>query len=91
MESDLDEPTIPSAWTPETTSAVWTPDGSPGHGHKGLVIRNLSIDSQRREKSVELERSRTFGEREAVDKESWRMEALPVTFGPGRDSVGVAF
>lgn len=89
MESDLDEPTIPSAWTPETTSAAWTPHSSPGH--KGVVIRNLSMDSERGEKSIELERARTFGEKEMDDRESWRMEALPVTVGPGRDSVGVAF
>jgi hypothetical protein len=89
MESDLDEPTIPSAWTPETTSAAWTPHSSPGH--KGVVIRNLSIDSDRGEKSVELERTRTFGEKEMGDRESWRMETLPITVAPGRDSVGVAF
>jgi len=86
MESDLDEPTIPSAWTPETTSAVWTPHSSPGQ--KGVVIRDMSIDSERNEKSVELERTRTFGEKVT---ESWTVEVLPVTVGPGRNSVGVAF
>jgi hypothetical protein len=75
LESDVDEPTIPTTWTPEST---------PGEFKQDVKIRTLSMDSERQEKSIELTRMRTFGEKGA--EESWKVEPLP-----GRNSVGVAF
>jgi len=82
LESELDEPTIPT---------TWTPNSSPGIGQKRDVeIRQLSIESERNEKSLELTRVRTFGEKEMGTDEKWRMEPMPGHL-PGRNSVGVAF
>jgi hypothetical protein len=78
LESELDEPTIPT---------TWSPNSSPG---RGVAIRTFSMDSERQDKSLELTRMRTFGEKEMAPEESWRMEPLPVHV-PGRNSVGVAF
>lgn len=83
LESELDEPTIPTTWTPHS---------SPGRGPKNdVAIRALSIDSDRNEKSLELTRVRTFGEKEMGPEETWRMEPMPGGHVPGRNSVGVAF
>jgi hypothetical protein len=84
LESELDEPTAPT---------TWTPDSSPGGAIKrDVTIRTLSIDEERQEKSIELMRVRTFGEKEMGEDERWRMEPLPVQgHVPGRNSVGVAF
>ncbi|KUJ10328.1 uncharacterized protein LY89DRAFT_740056 [Mollisia scopiformis] len=82
LESELDEPTIPT---------TWTPDSSPGIGHKRDVqIRQFSIESERNEKSLELTKVRTFGEKEMGPNGRWRVEPIP-THVPGRNSVGVAF
>jgi len=82
MESELDEPTIPT---------TWTPDSSPGIGQKrDVVIRQMSIDSERNEKSLEMTRVRTFGDKEVRRDEQWRMEAIPSHLST-RNSVGVAF
>tara|TARA_R110002060_G_scaffold55098_1_gene65652 strand:- start:615 stop:761 length:147 start_codon:yes stop_codon:yes gene_type:complete len=48
------------------------------------------MDSDRNEKSIELTRVRTFGEKTMGHDDSWRMEAMPGHV-PGRNSVGVAF
>ena len=49
------------------------------------------MDEVRDEKSIELTRMRTFGEKE-MDVETWRMEPLPGQGRVhGRNSVGVAF
>lgn len=82
LESELDEPTIPT---------TWTPDSSPGIGQKRDVqIREFSIETERNDKSLELTRVRTFGEKEMGPDERWRMEPMPGHV-PGRNSVGVAF
>jgi hypothetical protein len=50
------------------------------------------MDSERNEKSIELTRERTFGEKEIDNTQTWRMESMPVVGTvPGRNSVGVAF
>ncbi|KAL3418265.1 hypothetical protein PVAG01_09981 [Phlyctema vagabunda] len=79
LESDLDEPTIPTAWTP---------DSSPGRGIKmGMEIQTVevrdhtSLDSARQDQSLELTRVRTFGE---TGDGSWRVPA-------GVETVGIAF
>jgi len=80
MESELDAPTIPTTWSPQST---------PGRFDKrDVVVRTFSMDSEgsRQEKSLELTRLRTFGEKE----ENWRLEPMTV-HPPGRNSVGVAF
>jgi hypothetical protein len=83
LESELDEPTIPTTWTPHS---------SPGRGPKNdVAIRALSMDSDRNEKSIELTRVRTFGEKEMGPEETWRMEPMPGGHVHGRNSVGVAF
>jgi len=86
LESELDEPTAP---------ATWTPNSSPGRdrGEKPDVeIRTLSMDSERNEKSIELSRVRTFGEKEiGAPEERWQLEAVPLGHVHGRNSVGVAF
>jgi len=84
LESELDEPTIPTSWSPNS---------SPGTSHRkqqDVTIRELSMDSERNEKSIELSRVRTFGEKTMGHDESWRMEPMPGSL-PGRNSVGVAF
>jgi len=82
-ESELDEPTIPT----------WSPNSSPGRGpmKTDVTIRTLSMDSERNERSIELTRMRTFGEKEMGPEETWRMEPMPGGRVPGRNSVGVAF
>ena len=83
FESELEEPTIPT----------WSPDSTPGSDHRKqqeFTIRELSMDSDRNEKSIELTRVRTFGEKTMGHDDSWRMEAMPGHV-PGRNSVGVAF
>ncbi|CZS92111.1 uncharacterized protein RAG0_02615 [Rhynchosporium agropyri] len=84
LESELDEPTIPTSCSPNS---------SPGTNHRkqqDVTIRELSMDSDRNENSIELTRVRTFGEKTMGDNESWRMEPMPGHV-PGRNSVGVAF
>ncbi|KAL2061815.1 hypothetical protein VTL71DRAFT_7193 [Oculimacula yallundae] len=84
LESELDEPTIPTSWSPNS---------SPGTSHQKqqeVTIRELSMDSDRNEKSIELTRMRTFGEKTMGHDETWRMEPMPGHV-PGRNSVGVAF
>jgi hypothetical protein len=48
------------------------------------------MEEERNEKSLELTRVRTFGEKEMGAEERWRMEPMPAHV-PGRNSVGVAF
>lgn len=84
FESELDEPTIPT---------TWSPNSSPGGSHRKqqeVTIRELSMDSDRNGKSIELTRVRTFGDKGMGHDESWRMEPMPGHV-PGRNSVGVAF
>jgi hypothetical protein len=83
LESELDAPTIPTTWSPHSS-----PGGAPRKAD--VTIRTMSMDSDRNEKSIELTRLRTFGEKEIGPEETWRMEAMPVRV-PGRNSVGVAF
>ena len=82
LESELDEPTPPTTWTPQSSPG--------GAGKRDVTIRTLSLDEVRDEKSIELTRMRTFGEKEMGVEETWRMEPMPVHV-PGRNSVGVAF
>lgn len=83
LESELDEPTAPTTWTPQSSPG--------GAGKRDVTIRTLSMDEVRDEKSIELTRMRTFGEKE-MDVETWRMEPLPGQGRVhGRNSVGVAF
>lgn len=83
LESELDEPTVPTTWTPQSSPG--------GAGKRDVKIRTLSMDEMRdeNEKSIELTRIRTFGEKDGVGEEKWRMEPVPA--GHGRNSVGVAF
>jgi hypothetical protein len=54
-----------------------------------VMSGKFSMDSERNEKSIELARVRTFGEKETgLD---WRLEPMPGQIMPGRNSVGVAF
>lgn len=77
MQSDLEE---------RTASNTWTPDSSPGMGHKrDVVIRQMSVDSSINENSLDMNRVRTIADKE---EEMWRMETIP---GSTRNSVGVAF
>lgn len=55
-----------------------------------MTVRTLSMDEVRDEKSIELTRMRTFGEKEMGIEETWRMEPMPGHV-PGRNSVGIAF
>jgi hypothetical protein len=48
------------------------------------------MDEVRDEKSIELTRMRTFGEKEMGYEENWRVEPMPGHVH-GRNSVGVAF
>ncbi|KAG0649452.1 hypothetical protein D0Z07_4520 [Hyphodiscus hymeniophilus] len=83
LESELDEPTAPTTWTPQS---------SPGGVGKTGDVRTLSLDEVRYEKSIELTRMRTFGEEENGVDERWRMESVPGHgHVHGRNSVGVAF
>jgi len=83
LESELDEPTVPT---------TWTPDSSPGGALKGdATIRTLSTDSERQQESIELTRTGTFGEKEMGDEEKWGVYSTPHGHVPGRNSVGVAF
>ncbi|KAH8653934.1 hypothetical protein BGZ60DRAFT_435784 [Tricladium varicosporioides] len=92
--SDNDDDELES----EKMSATITPESSPGRS-KGRVGGGSemtgSFEIERGvEKSIELERVRTFGEREHGAEEKWRMEGLSMGLGmnvPGRNSVGVAF
>lgn len=80
MQSDLDEPTIP---------ATWTPDSSPGMGYKrDVVIRQISVDSSRHENGLDMHNMRTLSDKDVHGEEMWRMETIP---GSTRNSVGVAF
>jgi hypothetical protein len=82
MVSDLDEPTLPN---------TWTPDSSPGMEQKrNIVIRQISVDSGESENSFEMARGRTLGGKEVHRDELWRMgmETIP---GSTRNSVGIAF
>ena len=84
LESELDEPTAPTTWTPQSSPG--------GAGKRDVTIRTLSMDEVRDEKSIELTRMRTFGEKEMDVEETWRMEPLPGQGRVhGRNSVGVAF
>jgi hypothetical protein len=47
------------------------------------------MDTERNEKSIELTRVRTFGEKETGS--DWTLEPMPGQILPGRNSVGVAF
>lgn len=84
LESELE--------APPTIETTWTPESSPGRerAEKEVEIRSFSVDSQEGG-SVELERVRTFGEKERGLDERWRMESLPIGHIHGRNSVGVAF
>lgn len=85
LQSTLNEPAITS---------TWTPGSSPRSDieKRDVVIRTFSMDSETNEKSIELTRVRTFGEKEMGVDETWRMEPMPgQVLVPGRNSVGVAF
>lgn len=82
LQSTLDEPAV-------ANTSTWTPGSSPRsemEKRPEVIVRNLSMDSERNEKSIELSRVRTFGEKEGDEQDGWRMEPMP-----GRNSVGVAF
>ncbi|EKD19719.1 hypothetical protein MBM_01671 [Drepanopeziza brunnea f. sp. 'multigermtubi' MB_m1] len=83
LESDVDEPSIPT---------TWSPDSSPRSNYKqrNVAIRTLSVDSDRNEKSIEMTRVRTFGEAEMGADERWRMGAVS-GHTPRMSSVGLAF
>jgi hypothetical protein len=84
LESELDEPTAPTTWTPQSSPG--------GAGKRDVTIRTMSIDEMRDEESIELTRMRTFGESEMNAEQTWRMEPMPGQgHVPGRNSVGVAF
>lgn len=84
LESELDEPTAPTTWTPQSSPG--------GAGKRDVTIRTLSMDEVRDDRSIELTRMRTFGEKEMSADETWRMEPINMQErAPGRNSVGVAF
>lgn len=75
----------------EEDEATWTPESSPR--------REKEPESARRseERSIELERVRTFGTPPKADREvaaptqDWRLKIPEKGYVPGRNSVGVAF
>ncbi|RFU28560.1 hypothetical protein B7463_g7769, partial [Scytalidium lignicola] len=88
-ESDLDEPTLPASWTPQS---------SPSHGSNrhlrskkeeiGVTIRGFDSEEQT---SIELTRTRTFGQKESnAVLEGWKGGEV-TAFVPPRGGVGVAF
>jgi len=81
MESELDAPTIPTTWSPQSTPRKFDKSNT--------IVRTFSIDSEvsRQEKSLDLTRLRTFGEKE---EDNWRLKTMVVPMA-GRNSVGVAF
>lgn len=92
-ETDVDHPSPPTTYTPYST---------PGRDQMDKAepqIRSFSsMDSERNEKSIDMVRVRTFGEKEMGPEETWRMhvDSLPVVpmsrnVVAGRNSVGVAF
>ncbi|RDL38837.1 uncharacterized protein BP5553_03177 [Venustampulla echinocandica] len=86
LESDVDDDDDEDESAKQ--SATITPESSPGR------VKGRGFEPQREiEKSIELERTRTFGEKQMRADEKWRMET-PIETGlhiPGRNSVGVAF
>lgn len=84
LESTLDEATLQNTWTPGSSPRT-------DMSKRNVRIRTFSMDYGRNEKSIELTRVRTFGEKEMGDDETWRMEPMPGQILPGRKSVGVAF
>lgn len=88
LQSTLDEPTMNDVWTPDST---WTPGSSPRSDaeKKRVIVRDMEIDE--RNESIEMERVRTFDEKE-VDVDEWEVgSAIEARMIPGRNSVGVAF
>ncbi|KAH8804970.1 hypothetical protein F5884DRAFT_797970 [Xylogone sp. PMI_703] len=84
-ESDLDEPTLPTSWSPQSTPSR----GSNRNLRATDEVNSVTIvgrDSEERT-SVELIRTRTFGQKET---EAWRVGQMP-SFAPERGDVGVAF
>ncbi len=81
LESELEEPS-PSLPT------MYSQQSSPGKRpeKRDVAIRDMSMDSERNEKSVELTRTRTFGEKELDNEPAWRVQVVPQ-----RTSVGIAF
>lgn len=78
---------------------TWTPESSPGREKReGEMIVPRGTNN---EKSIELERVRTFGtpptpshEKEleaAVPNDDWKLKIPEKGYVPGRNSVGVAF
>lgn len=78
---------------------TWTPESSPG---REKIEREMVVPSARtEEKSIELERTRTFGTpptpsqekvlEAAIPDEDWRLKIPEKGYVPGRNSVGVAF
>ena len=71
---------------------TWTPESSPGREKREVEMMVRGSE----EKSVELERVRTFGTppkkmEVAVPGENWRLQIPEKGYVPGRNSVGVAF
>ena len=67
---------------------TWTPESSPGRENRdvGMTARGSE------EKSVELERVRTFGSPpRKIIGEDWKLRIPEKGYVPGRNSVGVAF
>lgn len=88
-ESELDEPTLPTSWTPRSSpSRHSTRKFQSRSEENGVRIRGSDYGEQ---SSMELSRIRTFGEKEAETiLEGWKAGEVPV-FVPQRGSVGVAF
>lgn len=92
-ETEVEHPSPPTTYTPYST---------PGRDEMDKAEPEIrafaSIDYERNEKSIEMVRVRTFGEKEMGPEETWRMhvDSLPVVpvnrnASAGRNSVGVAF
>jgi hypothetical protein len=84
--SELDRPPVAPTWTPDSSPSRHTAEKI-----EDVAIRTFSMDSERNEKSIELQRMRTFGEKEMGVEERWRMQVDSLPVVPGRNSVGVAF
>jgi len=80
--------TLQSTLNEYAVTNTWTPGSSPRSDieKREVVVRTFSMGSGRNEKSIELARVGTFGEKNRSNDETWRMEPMP-----GRNSVGVAF
>jgi len=83
-ESDLDERTIPTTYTPNSSPR--------GKKSREMTTPDLCLDLGDDEKSLELAQIRTFGDKDQNPEVNWRLEAMPVyEHSHSRNSVGVAF